>query len=145
MPAYKDYHKILGLDRDAGPEQIKQAYRSMAKKYHPDINPAPDAHERFIEITEAYEILMNRDLYAYYIHRSQKTDTEFMRARYEQARKEAKESAERYAKMRFEKFRQEQEAFKKSGWHDFILFFPVFFPHSGLSAYCFFYCPSPDQ
>ena len=62
MPAYIDYYKILGLDRDAGPEKIKQAYRSMAKKFHPDINDAPDAHERFIEITEAYDILMNRDL-----------------------------------------------------------------------------------
>jgi hypothetical protein len=121
MPAYRDYHKILGIGRDAGPDEIKQAYRSMAKKYHPDINDAPDAHERFIEITEAYEILINRDLHEYYIHREQRTDSEFMRARYEQARREAQESARRYSRMKFEKFQQEQEAFKKSGWHDLIL------------------------
>ena len=121
MPEPKDYHKILGLDRDAGPMEIKQAYRSMAKKYHPDINDAPDAHERFIEITEAYEILMNRDLHEYYLHRNKRVDTEFMRAQYEKARRAAQESARRYAEMKFEKFQQEQEAFKKSGWHDLIL------------------------
>ena len=59
MPDYKDYHKILGLKQDATPDDIKQAYRAMAKKYHPDINKDPDAHDLFIEITEAYEILMN--------------------------------------------------------------------------------------
>ena len=46
-----------------------------------------------------------------------------MRARYEQVRREAQESAKRYARMKFEKFQEEQEAFKKSGWHDMILFF----------------------
>lgn len=121
MLIYKDYHKILGIGRDAGPDEIKQAYRSMAKKYHPDINDAPDAHERFIEITEAYEILMNRDLHEYYMHREKRADTEFMRARYEQVRREAQENARRYAQMKFEKFQQEQEAFKRSGWHDTIL------------------------
>ena len=119
----KDYHKILELDHDAGPGEIKQAYRKMAKIYHPDINDSPDAHERFIEITEAYEILMNHDLNIYSIHRSKAASSEFMRARYERARQEAQESARRYAKMKFEKFQQEQEAFKKSGWHDLILTF----------------------
>ncbi len=122
MPDYKDYYTVLEIDHDAGPVEIKQAYRKMAKIYHPDISDSPDAHERFIEITEAYEILMNRDLHAYYIHRV-KTDSEFMRAQWEQARREAQESARRYAKMKFEKFKQEQEAFKKSGWHDLILTF----------------------
>lgn len=121
MPAYRDYHKILGLERDAGIVEIKQAYRKMAKKYHPDINDAPDAHERFIEITEAYEILINQDLHEYYIHRERAMDNEYMRARWEQARREAHENARRYAEMKFEKFQQEQEAFKKSGWHDLIL------------------------
>jgi hypothetical protein len=121
MPRYKDYHKILKIERDAGPAEIKQAYRNMAKKYHPDINKSPDAHLRFIEITEAYEILMNQDLHEYYIHRKRTANQEYMRARYEQVRREAKETAERYARMKFEKFKEEQEAFKKSGWHDLIL------------------------
>lgn len=121
MPKYKDYHKVLDISRDVGAAEIKQAYRNMAKKFHPDINDSPDAHLRFIEITEAYEILMNRDLHEYYIHREKGRDSEFMRAQYEKARREAQESAERYARMKYEKFRQEQEAFKKSGWHDLIL------------------------
>ncbi len=121
MPEYKDYYAILEVGPDAGPVEIKQAYRKMAKIYHPDINHAPDAHERFIEITEAYEILMNRDLNAYYVYRGRSADSEFMRAQWERARQEAQESARRYAQMKFEKFKQEQEAFKKSGWHDLIL------------------------
>ncbi len=117
----KDYHKILGLKKDAGPYDIKRAYRQLAKKYHPDINKAPDAHDQFIEITEAYEILINRDLHEFYFHRETTRDPGFMRAQYEKAREEARESARYYARMKYEKFIREQEAFKKSGWHDLIL------------------------
>jgi hypothetical protein len=117
----KDYHKILGLKKDAGPEDIKRAYRQLAKKYHPDINHAPDAHDQFIRITEAYEILINSDLQEFYFQRETTRDTGFMRAQYEKAREEARESARRYARMKYEKFIREQEAFKKSGWHDLIL------------------------
>ncbi len=117
----KDYHIILGLKKDAGPDDIKRAYRQLAKKYHPDINKSSDAHDQFIKITEAYEILINQDLHEYYFHRETSRDTGFMRAQYEKAREEAKESARRYARMKYEKFIQEQEAFKKSGWHDLIL------------------------
>lgn len=54
---YKDYYKILGVDRDAGQKDIKKAYRMLARKYHPDVNDSPDAEERFKEINEAYEVL----------------------------------------------------------------------------------------
>jgi hypothetical protein len=117
----KDYHKILGLNKDAGPDDIKRAYRQLAKKYHPDINKSPDAHDQFIMITEAYEILTNLDLHEYYFHQETARDKGFMRAQYEKAREEARESARRYARMKYEKFIREQEAFKKSGWHDLIL------------------------
>lgn len=117
----KDPHKILGLNKDAGPVDIKRTYRQLAKKYHPDINKSPDAHDQFIAITEAYEILTNQDLNEYYYHREAARDTGFMRAQYEKAREEAKENARRYARMKYEKFIREQEAFKKSGWHDLIL------------------------
>ena len=117
----KDYHKILGLKKNAGPDDIKKAYRQLAKKYHPDINKAPDAHDQFIKITEAYEILINRDLHDFYFHRETSRDPGFMRAQYEKAREEARDSAQRYARMKYEKFIREQEAFKKSGWHDLIL------------------------
>lgn len=53
----RDYYEVLGVDRCATQEQIKQAYRQLAMKYHPDRNPAPDATERFKEIAEAYAVL----------------------------------------------------------------------------------------
>ena len=53
----KDYYEILEVSRDASYEDIKRAYRRLAKLYHPDANPSPDATEKFKEINEAYEVL----------------------------------------------------------------------------------------
>ena len=56
--AFIDYYKVLGVERDASQEEIKKAYRKLAKKYHPDINrDNPQAQERFQEINEANEVL----------------------------------------------------------------------------------------
>jgi curved DNA-binding protein len=55
---YKDYYKILGVDRNANEKEIKKAYRRLARKYHPDVNPDDkEAEERFKEINEAHEVL----------------------------------------------------------------------------------------
>lgn len=55
---YKDYYKILGLDKNAGPDDIKKAYRKLARKYHPDVNPGDStAGDKFSEINEAHEVL----------------------------------------------------------------------------------------
>src|SRR3982750_2331855 len=57
---YKDYYKILGVDKKATQDEIKKAYRKMAIKYHPDKNPDDKkAEEKFKEAAEAYEILSN--------------------------------------------------------------------------------------
>ena len=53
----KDYYGILGIRRDATPDEIKRAYRKLAREYHPDVNPDPAAQERFKEINAAYEVL----------------------------------------------------------------------------------------
>ncbi len=53
----RDYYEILGLDRSADQEQIKQAYHQLALKWHPDRNTAPDATDRFKEVAEAYAVL----------------------------------------------------------------------------------------
>ncbi len=54
---FKDYYAIIGVARDATADQIKQAYRKLARKYHPDVSKEPDAEARFKEVGEAYEVL----------------------------------------------------------------------------------------
>lgn len=56
-----DPYQVLGLGRDALDKEIKSAYRQLSKQYHPDKNSAPDAHDKFIEIGEAYDILSDAD------------------------------------------------------------------------------------
>jgi len=54
---YKDYYKILDVERDASEADIKKSYRRLARKYHPDVSKEPDAETRFKELGEAYEVL----------------------------------------------------------------------------------------
>ncbi len=59
---YKDYYKVLGVERKSTADQIKKAYRKLAVKYHPDKNPDnKQAEDRFKEISEAYEVLGNAE------------------------------------------------------------------------------------
>ena len=58
--AKRDYYEVLGVSKDADEATIKKAYRQLAKKNHPDVNPGDkDAEERFKEINEAYQVLSN--------------------------------------------------------------------------------------
>lgn len=57
MADKRDYYEVLGLSKGASDDDIKRAYRKLAKQYHPDVNKAPDAEEKFKEINEAYEVL----------------------------------------------------------------------------------------
>jgi molecular chaperone DnaJ len=61
-----DYYVTLGVDRNVGPEEIKKAYRQLARKYHPDVSSEPDAEERFKEVNAAYEVLSDSDKRAMY-------------------------------------------------------------------------------
>jgi curved DNA-binding protein len=59
---YRDYFKVLGLDRSADADAIKRTFRKLARKYHPDVNPGDkDAESKFKEISEAYEVLSDPD------------------------------------------------------------------------------------
>ena len=63
----RDYYEVLGLDKSASADDIKKAYRTLAKKYHPDMNPGDkEAEIRFKEVGEAYEVLSDPDKKAKY-------------------------------------------------------------------------------
>jgi molecular chaperone DnaJ len=67
----RDYYELLGVARNASEAEIKKAFRRLARELHPDVSDAPDAHERFREIVEAYEVLSKtetRELYDRYGH-----------------------------------------------------------------------------
>jgi len=63
---FKDYYKVMGVARDATEAQIKQAYRKLARKYHPDVSKEKDAEARFKEVGEAYEVLKSPEKRAAY-------------------------------------------------------------------------------
>ncbi|MEL6134231.1 MAG: DnaJ domain-containing protein, partial [Bacteroidota bacterium] len=57
MSEFKDLYQVLSISRESTPEEVKAAYRDLALQYHPDQNDAPEAHARFLEISEAYQTL----------------------------------------------------------------------------------------
>jgi curved DNA-binding protein len=63
---YKDYYAILGVPRDAAADDVKKAYRKLAKQYHPDVSKEKNAEERFKEINEAHETLSDPEKRAAY-------------------------------------------------------------------------------
>ena len=62
MADKRDYYEVLGVDRNADDATLKKAYRKLAKKYHPDMNPGDkEAEAKFKEVNEAYEVLSNAE------------------------------------------------------------------------------------
>jgi molecular chaperone DnaJ len=67
VAGFKDYYKILGVAKTASDKEIKQAYRKLARKYHPDVNPgSKESEEKFKDVSEAYEVLSDKDKRAKY-------------------------------------------------------------------------------
>ena len=66
MADKRDYYDVLGINRNASQDDIKSAFRSLAREYHPDVNKSHDAEERFKEINEAYGVLSDPDKRAAY-------------------------------------------------------------------------------
>lgn len=138
------YYQVLGLTGGATQDEIRQAYRKLAKLYHPDVNKSPDAHQKFCEISEAYEFLMN-----YWPKQAAKFETQQSyeqkyrehqhSAAYEQFRREAQERARKQARMRYEKFRKQHEAFMESGLNDLALLFTMFMRGFSLLLFLFLF------
>jgi curved DNA-binding protein len=63
---FKDYYKTMGVSRDATQDEIKRAYRKLARKFHPDVSKEADAEKRFKEVGEAYEVLKDPEKRAAY-------------------------------------------------------------------------------
>ena len=67
MAEKRDYYEVLGVAKNATEDEIKKAYRKLAKQHHPDVNPGnPDAEAKFKEINEAYEVLSDKEKRARY-------------------------------------------------------------------------------
>jgi uncharacterized membrane protein (DUF485 family) len=115
----EEYFKILGLEKTASQDEIKKAYRFLAKKYHPDVSSEPDAGNKFIQIAEAYEILTNQKILE--TLRIIAENEEERKRSYEHFKKRARETAKQAAEMKYERLRKEHEAFQQSGMYDLFL------------------------
>ncbi len=98
----KQYYDILGLPNNAGKQAIKAAYRKLALKYHPDVNKAPNAEEKFLEISEAYEILISPNII------SVKKFEKAKKKQQEEIRK-ARERAKANMRKRHDEFKEQEE------------------------------------
>lgn len=105
-------YQILEVKQGASKAEIKNAYRQLAKRYHPDYNQDPDAEDKFIEITEAYELLTEGPRLsattADFTEEAPVMDHETLR----------RERARAYARMRFESFKKNNDAFKKAWYYE---------------------------
>lgn len=119
------YYIILNLRPGATEAEIKKAYRRKAFEFHPDRNKAPGAHEKFIEITIAYEALLNGKQfftqagYSSTPYSQQTPDPEA----YKKWQQQAKERAEEQAKRRYAEYKKKNDAFKRSWYFPIVQLF----------------------
>lgn len=101
----KRYYQILGLQEGASKKEIKSAYRKMAMRYHPDLNPGKDSKQKFLEILEAYEYLMG----IRQMNEGKGMSFEDLQKFYELMKKAAEEKAKREYREKVKQFKKEKE------------------------------------
>lgn len=113
---YQKYYTILGLPINATDEEVKKRYKKLAKKFHPDVSKEPNSYEKFLEISEAYEIIIEKKI----------TQT-YQEEKINEAIKKAKEKADRLAKMKYNAFinRQKREKELSKSYSQGVSFFIV--------------------
>ena len=127
----KDYYRILQVNRSASESEIKTAYRKLAMKYHPDRNAHPDAHSVFLEITEAYEYLIDPNRHNQSQYNSSQTsqhesasanhaDPYYHRAYTEEEREAMRQRAYEHARQRYEEYKKTAHYRFYSGADKFI-------------------------
>ena len=113
------FHILLGVPENASKEEIKKAYRRLAMQYHPDKNQDPVAHNKFIEISEAYEAMLNGEIIErrnqrHPKSRAQKTTYSRQDAPYEERMRKAKEFAKQKADIEYKKLQYDYNKLKES-------------------------------
>ena len=122
----KEYYTLLGINENASEIEIKEAFRTKAKIYHPDVCDDPDAADLFIRLTEAYQYAIQKNEFINRL-RSHISQKESFENRWKaQQRKKAQEYARRHAKMKYEQF-EKSRIYKSANFffsiYDYIIFF----------------------
>lgn len=100
----KNYYAILNVSIKASEDDIKKAYKKLALKWHPDINKEENAHEMFLLISEAYQILVDKEKRAEYDKIFLSVDSKSSLGKFGTWQKQARRQAEKYAEMDFDQF-----------------------------------------
>ena len=108
----ENYYSILGIDKESKVPDIKKAYRTKAKIFHPDLNKSPDAHDKFIEINEAYEFVLNVKLKKIYNGKEYKDSNQTSNERYKDwvnyEKDKARQRATYYSNTKYSEFKKSQ-------------------------------------
>jgi len=117
------YRLILEVDENAGSDEIKKAYRRLAKLYHPDVNNSPNANQKFIEITEAYENLLHPKVAA--THQTHYQEESYKQSSYQEEKRRQKAEAQREKElkiaMEYEKTTKETQFLKEVGLYNLLV------------------------
>lgn len=110
-----DYYALLGLSEDASEEEVRKAYRRLAKQLHPDVNPSKDANARFVLIQQAYEALIDQEKRFKYDQKTKTTTDPFIY--YKQKLEALKARREEEDRKRYQEFLKTRDKIKGSKFY----------------------------